>query len=217
MQWRNSRQILSRLWLSGFLRPWFKHVTTFKRMAAIDPRGLVQLRHCSRLSSPKPYSQKRLRNPKPIGEDFWMCLVFLPITSFEAKKWLEVNFPSRGKVINFPSSRKNSFFSNPSFHGKTGHFKGKGKLYSRENYPWEGKFSLSGKSRPSSFGKNILPQKMFMVADPNRGVVSTACWRLKNCDPWENRAEILTNDQSAQKEGGKKTNQQQQNGYQKVT
>ena len=63
-----------------------------------------------------------------------------PITSFEGKKWLEVNFPSRGKVINFPSSHKNSFFSNPSFHGKTGHFKGKGKLFSRENYPCEGKF-----------------------------------------------------------------------------
>ena len=37
----------------------------------------------------------------------------LPITSFEAKKWLEVNFPSRGKVINFPSSHENSFFSSP--------------------------------------------------------------------------------------------------------
>ena len=63
------------------------------------------------------------------------CCVPKPITSFEAKKWLEVNFPSRGKVINFPSSRKNSFFSNPSFHGKTGHFKGKGKIFSREDYP----------------------------------------------------------------------------------
>ena len=70
----------------------------------------------------------------------------LPITSFEAKKKrLEVNFPSRGKVIKFPSSRKNSLFSNPSFHGKTGHFKGKGKLFSREilpNLPLEGKFCL---------------------------------------------------------------------------
>ena len=45
--------------------------------------------------------------------------------SFEAKKWLEVNFPSRGKVINFPSRHKNSFFSNSLFHGKTGHFEGK--------------------------------------------------------------------------------------------
>ena len=78
----------------------------------------------------------------------------LPITSFEAKKWLEVNFPSRGKVIKFPSSRKNSFFSNPSFPEKTGHFKGKGKLFSREiipereNFPSQGKFaqfSLGGK------------------------------------------------------------------------
>ena len=37
----------------------------------------------------------------------------VPITSFETKKWLEVNVPLRGKVINFPSSHKNSFFSKP--------------------------------------------------------------------------------------------------------
>ena len=77
---------------------------------------------------------------------FWqtgfLALPKPPITSFEAIKWLEVNFPSRGKVINFPSSRKNSFFSIPSFHGKTGHFKGKGKPFSRPNFPLEGKFCL---------------------------------------------------------------------------
>ena len=67
------------------------------------------------------------------------------------KKWLEVNFSSRGKVIKFPSSPKNSFFSNPSFHGKTGHFEGKGKLISREDNPSEGKFTplggLDGRNR----------------------------------------------------------------------
>ena len=65
-----------------------------------------------------------------------------PQTSFEAKKWLEVNFASRGKVKNFPSRRKSPFFPNPSFPGETVHSKGKGKLFSRENYPSEGKFSL---------------------------------------------------------------------------
>ena len=83
---------------------------------------------------PKPNLENKKISPK---RKFWGLDVpaDIPITSFEAKKWLEVNFPSRGKVIKFPSSRKNSFFSNPSFHGKTGHFKGKGKLFSRENYP----------------------------------------------------------------------------------
>ena len=76
----------------------------------------------------------------------------VPTTSFEAKKWLEGNFPSRGKVVNFPSSHKNSFFSSPSFPGKSGHFEGKGKLSlggkiipQRENspnFPLEGKFCL---------------------------------------------------------------------------
>ena len=72
-----------------------------------------------------------------------------PITSFEAKKWLELNFPSRGKVINIPSSHKRSFSSNPSFCGKIGHFGGKGKLFSRENYPSEGKFSPLRESSPN--------------------------------------------------------------------
>ena len=49
------------------------------------------------------------------------------------KKWLEVNFPSRGKVKNVPSSRKSSLSPNPSFPGKTVHYKGKGKLFPREN------------------------------------------------------------------------------------
>ena len=44
----------------------------------------------------------------PLGNIFW-----------GKKKRPEVNFPSRGKVTNFPSfSHKKSFCSNPSFHGE---------------------------------------------------------------------------------------------------
>ena len=53
-----------------------------------------------------------------------------------------------GELNNFPSSRKSPFSPNPSFPGKTVHSKGKGKLFSRENYPSEGNFSLWGKIRP---------------------------------------------------------------------
>ena len=95
------------------------------------------------------------------SEKSTLPFVRLPITSFEAKKWLEGNFPSRGKVINFPSSHKNSIFSNPSFHGKTGHFEGKRKIISRENFPSELKFTKF------SLGGKILPQKMFRVHSGN--------------------------------------------------
>ena len=92
------------------------------------------------VSEKKTRNLKRsLRNvPPKLGPHF--APKFLPTTSFEAKKWLEVNFPSRGKVIIFPQAIK-TLFSNPSFHGKIGHFEGKGKLFSRENYPSEGKVS----------------------------------------------------------------------------
>ena len=68
----------------------------------------------------------------------------VPITSFEGKKWLEANVPSRGKVINFPSRLQDFFFSNPSFHGKTGHFEFKGSYFQgkiipeRETWPSQG-------------------------------------------------------------------------------
>ena len=74
-------------------------------------------------------------------------LLIVPITSFEAKKWLEVNFPSRGKVINFPSSHKTPF-------SQTLHFMGKlAILRERESY-------FQGKIIPQ---RVILPQKMFRV------------------------------------------------------
>ena len=74
--------------------------------------------------------------------------------------------PSRGKVINFPSSHKNSFFSSPSFHGKTGHFKGKGKLFSREIIPQSENFpSKKGNIHPIfPLRGKILPQKMLWVS-----------------------------------------------------
>ena len=100
----------------------------------------------------------------------------LPITSFEAKKMAWGKFSLAGESHKFPLfCRKNPFVSNPSFHGKTGHFKGKGKLFSRENYPWEGKFSLSGKIRPIKFifslGEEIVPQKMFRVNKEESGLL----------------------------------------------
>ena len=89
------------------------------------------------------------------------CGLSEPITSFEAKKWIGVNFPCLGKVKNFPSCRKSSFSPNPSFPGKAVHSKEResyfqGKMIpQRENFPSEGKstqFSLRGK---------VLPRKMF--------------------------------------------------------
>ena len=72
----------------------------------------------------------------------------LPIISFEAKKMAWGKFSLARESHKFPSSHKNSFFSNASFHGKTADLEGKGKLFSRGNYPSEGKFSLSGIIRP---------------------------------------------------------------------
>ena len=43
-----------------------------------------------------------------------------------------------GEVINFPLRHKGSFVTDPSLPGKTVHSEGKGKLFSRENYPSEG-------------------------------------------------------------------------------
>ena len=90
-----------------------------------------------------------------------------PLTSFEAKKWLEVNFPSRGKVINFPLRHTSSFFPNTSFPGKQAipreresDFQGK-KFPQRENFHSEGKFA------PFSLGGKILPPKMFRVVSWN--------------------------------------------------
>ena len=62
------------------------------------------------------------------------------------------------KVVNFPSSHKNSCLSSPSFHGKTGRFKGrkaifKGKWFlGGQTFPLRDSFchpSLKGKSTPN--------------------------------------------------------------------
>ena len=57
----------------------------------------------------------------------------MPITSFEAKPQ-RGKFSLAGEVINFPSSHKTLFVSNPSFHGKNRPFRRKGKaIPQREN------------------------------------------------------------------------------------
>ena len=74
---------------------------------------------------------------------------------FWGKRMAWGKFSLAGESHKFPSSHKNSFFSNPSSDGKTGPFEGKGKLFSRENYHSEGRsegkfahFSLGGKALP---------------------------------------------------------------------
>ena len=78
----------------------------------------------------------------------------LPLTSFETKKWLEVNFPSRGKVINFPSfDKKKLLFPKPFISWENSPFRGKGKAI------FKGKFSLSGEIGPIFPGReNFAPK-----------------------------------------------------------
>ena len=83
-------------------------------------------------------------------------------TSFEAKRnGMKVIFPRCGKskislFLSWQLLSLEPFF----FCGKRGHFEGKGKLISRENYLSEGKdFPSEGMFGHSSFGGKILPQR----------------------------------------------------------
>ena len=89
-----------------------------------------------------------------------------PQTSFEAKKWLEVNFPSRGKVKIFPQAVRVPFPQTLHFLGKQctprereSYFQGK-IIPQRESLPSE------EKSTQFSLGGKILPQKMFRAPRP---------------------------------------------------
>ena len=63
-----------------------------------------------------------------------MCSFFVPyesrenkpITSFEARRWLEVNFPSQGKSYISPQAIKNSIFHNPFISWEDWRLGGKG-------------------------------------------------------------------------------------------
>ena len=59
----------------------------------------------------------------------------LRIKTLPSARVFEVNFPSARKFICSPPSHNNSSFSEPTFHGKSGHFEGKGKLLSRAKCP----------------------------------------------------------------------------------
>ena len=72
------------------------------------------------------------------------------------KKWLEVNFPLRGKVIHFPSSHKNSFSQTLQLMGKQSISR------ERESY-FQGKIISEGKFAQLSLGGKMLPQKMLRV------------------------------------------------------
>ena len=90
-----------------------------------------------------------------------------PQTSFEAKQWLEVNFPSQGKLKFFPRAVKAPFPQTLHFLGKQciprereSHFQGK-IIPQREN------FSSEGKSAQFSLGGKSLPQKVFWAPEFN--------------------------------------------------
>ena len=104
------------------------------------------------------------------------------------KKWLEVSFPSQGKVINFcsqgkvlnfPSSHKNSSCSNSSFHGKKRPFRGRKGIAilkfqrqiipQRVNFPFEGQlaqFCLDEQFRLKCSGKLFDPHPFARKTPP---------------------------------------------------
>ena len=85
-----------------------------------------------------------------------------PITSFEAKNWLEVNFPRRGKSYIFPQATKSPFSQNLHFMGKLAILRERESYFQRKLIPQREIVPLSvGKFAQFSLGGKILPQKMF--------------------------------------------------------
>ena len=118
-----------------------------------DPLNVIK----SPILANTPCISTRLCNgPSLHTVDFYLSfLSFCPLRTPKivwGKKWLEVNFPSRGEVINSPQSIKAPFFQTLHILGNSP-FWGKGKAFSK------GKLSLWGKIRPS-FPWKILRQKM---------------------------------------------------------
>ena len=74
------------------------------------------------------------------------------------KTWLEVNFPSRGKVTFFPQGVKVPFSQTLHLLGKQFISRGKGKLFSREIIPRRDNFPSEGNSPIFPFQGNFAPK-----------------------------------------------------------
>ena len=137
----------------------------------------MRLRKCALLLAESSIYTTNLYLPNPVNFRGWGSEIgrYIPKTSFEAtKKWLEVNFPSRGKVKMIPQVVKTPFSQTLHFLGKQSipreresYFKGKIENYQsfplRENSPY---FPLEGKYCPKRCLGFIILNEAFFYSSP---------------------------------------------------
>ena len=82
---------------------------------------------------------------------------------FRGKKRLEANFPSRGKVINFPQAIRTPFSQTLHFMGKLAILREKESYFQEKTIPQRENLPSEGKLTQFPIGGKVLPQKLFMV------------------------------------------------------